>query len=151
MTSAIAVTEASMLRAKGNEHYKKNEYLEAIKLYREAVEKALSDDPLPYSNLSAALFETGDYAGCIDAARVALSKGTYQAASWKEKLGARIVNAELHVCAKDGTLTPSRIIPVTSLQATAAYTSIKQAYQNNTKDQAWSRIIQDIPSIKPGL
>ncbi|KAI0719798.1 hypothetical protein C8T65DRAFT_802334 [Cerioporus squamosus] len=57
---------AAVLKQKGNELFKAGAMERASKLYAQA-EKADQSNPVYPSNLSAALFEIGDYLGCVDA------------------------------------------------------------------------------------
>ncbi|OBZ76423.1 hypothetical protein A0H81_03125 [Grifola frondosa] len=57
---------APILKEKGNVLFKAGKMADAAQLYAKA-EKADQNDPVYPSNLSAALFEVGDYAGCVNA------------------------------------------------------------------------------------
>ncbi|RPD61780.1 hypothetical protein L226DRAFT_506692 [Lentinus tigrinus ALCF2SS1-7] len=63
---AAMSTNAAVLKQKGNQLFKAGALEEASKLYAQA-EQADCSDPVYPSNLSAALFEIGDYLTCIDA------------------------------------------------------------------------------------
>ncbi|KAI0010631.1 hypothetical protein F4779DRAFT_577027 [Xylariaceae sp. FL0662B] len=65
------VQRAAQAREQGNGFYRKGQLSKAMEAYTEAARLAPSD-PSPLSNLSAAKFEAGDYAGCINAAGKAL-------------------------------------------------------------------------------
>ncbi|TBU53623.1 hypothetical protein BD310DRAFT_887493 [Dichomitus squalens] len=58
--------DAAGLKQQGNELFKAGNFVKAVELYSKA-ERADPRDPVYPSNLSAALYETGDYAGCVDA------------------------------------------------------------------------------------
>ena len=79
-------SEATRLRQQGNEHYIQGDLSSAVAYYCEAIDKADIDDPLPQSNLSAALFEKGDYSECIDTDRSALENGNGKDDQWKHRL-----------------------------------------------------------------
>jgi hypothetical protein len=76
----------------------------AIHTYQEAAQLAGQDDYLPWSNLSAAYFEAGDYLACIENGLKALqisdhdkSNGISPAASTAfRKLAPRIIKSYLH-------------------------------------------------------
>lgn len=141
---------ASAIRARGNELYKKSNFLAAIKLYEKAIEKADSDDALPHANLSAALFEIGDYSNCIIAASTALQRDNHREQSWKAKLTLRIANAEMHLFARHQSTT-SHLVTQTSEEMTTTRTNLERIYRQQNKDEAWSKIIQEVPPIKPYL
>ncbi|KAI0385283.1 hypothetical protein F5Y04DRAFT_245462 [Hypomontagnella monticulosa] len=63
--------ESAKARERGNELYRKGRLSEATKEYQAAANLAPSD-PSPLSNLSAAAFETGKYAECVEFATRAL-------------------------------------------------------------------------------
>ncbi|KAI0649800.1 hypothetical protein C8Q79DRAFT_923284 [Trametes meyenii] len=57
---------AAAFKQQGNDFFKSGQFVRACELYAKA-EKANPSDPVYPSNLSAALYEAGDYAGCISA------------------------------------------------------------------------------------
>lgn len=77
---------------------------QAIKIYRQAAELASKDDYLPWSNLSAAQFECGNYFGCTSSALQALvnvyeheSSTRSDKTAVERKLAPRLIKAFLHV------------------------------------------------------
>ncbi|KAI0672199.1 hypothetical protein C8Q78DRAFT_971550 [Trametes maxima] len=59
-------TNAEALKKQGNDYFKKGYLQKAAELYTEA-EQADQNDPVYPSNLSAALYEAGDYSSCLEA------------------------------------------------------------------------------------
>ncbi|CRG86658.1 RNA-directed RNA polymerase L [Talaromyces islandicus] len=96
------VHTAQQLREKGNALYKKGKLTEAIKTYQDAARHAGNDDCLPWSNLSAAYFETGQYEQAATSALRALAlcsrsdNNRREAASLEKKLPPRVFRAYLH-------------------------------------------------------
>ncbi|KAE9410311.1 hypothetical protein BT96DRAFT_371276 [Gymnopus androsaceus JB14] len=64
MTSSEGFTQT--LKEQGNEHFKDRDFVEAAGIYKK-LESLSPDDPVLSSNLSTALYELGDYAGCFHA------------------------------------------------------------------------------------
>lgn len=116
----MATEQADTARQQGNEFYKagqinageseailwfgKEAHTEviAIKAYNTAVALAPSD-PTPLSNLSAASFEAGDYAKCIEFGTKALDilEGEADDDTRKQKLFVRLAKAHLHLFQSD--------------------------------------------------
>jgi tetratricopeptide (TPR) repeat protein len=70
--SANGTPTSAQLRQDGNNLYKSGKFHAAIAKYNEANKAANGQDALPYSNLSAVLFEIGEYDKCIRSCRQAL-------------------------------------------------------------------------------
>ncbi|EED17045.1 hypothetical protein TSTA_021060 [Talaromyces stipitatus ATCC 10500] len=91
-------------REKGNALYKRGQLTEAIKAYQEAARRAEPDDYLPWSNLSAAYYEVGNFHESIQCAQQALAicqghsddNGTKSRQTTELKLIPRILRAYLH-------------------------------------------------------
>lgn len=76
-----AKEEADVEKKLGTENYKKRKFDEAIEHYSKAWD--LYKDITYLTNLSAAKFEKGDYDGCIEACKQAISEGREQMADFK--------------------------------------------------------------------
>ncbi|KAL7624490.1 hypothetical protein AAE478_006055 [Parahypoxylon ruwenzoriense] len=94
--------EATKVRERGNQLYKKGQFDEAAKAYEEAARLAPSD-PSPFSNLSAAKFEAGKYVECVVFTRKALGLlgADPGAAVVRERLLIRQAKAYLHLSSLD--------------------------------------------------
>ncbi|KAI0843718.1 hypothetical protein F5Y06DRAFT_9719 [Hypoxylon sp. FL0890] len=90
--------DATKIRERGNDLYRKGKLGEAVKAYEKAASLAPSD-PSPLSNLSAANFEAGKYSECVDFATKALSllKDDANAAVARQRLLIRQAKAYLHL------------------------------------------------------
>ncbi|KAG9231841.1 hypothetical protein BJ875DRAFT_103654 [Amylocarpus encephaloides] len=93
--------EAQNLREEGNALYKIGELPQAISKYLQA-SKITPNDPAPLGNISAALFETGQYKRCIPFAEKATrlhkgSPGYDEAGSQVQRLEQRIAKARVHL------------------------------------------------------
>ncbi|KAF7976940.1 hypothetical protein HWV62_5363 [Athelia sp. TMB] len=62
----MTIEKAELLKTKGNAFFKDGKMKEAADCYTKAAKEAPKDPVYP-SNLSAALYESGDYAGCVKA------------------------------------------------------------------------------------
>ncbi|KAJ0375722.1 hypothetical protein COL26b_006044 [Colletotrichum chrysophilum] len=78
MASASPPLESSAARERGNGFYRKGQFTEAEKAYREAAALA-PEDPAPWSNISAIKFEQGDYTSCLQNLEKALSLSSSEA------------------------------------------------------------------------
>ncbi|KAF5371689.1 hypothetical protein D9758_003390 [Tetrapyrgos nigripes] len=70
-----AAEDASALKQKGNLHFQNGKFAEAVALYKRA-ESTAPQDPVYPSNLSAALYELGDYSACFQAICRAVSNAS---------------------------------------------------------------------------
>eukprot|EP01062_Namystynia_karyoxenos_P019115 TRINITY_DN17159_c0_g1_i1.p1 TRINITY_DN17159_c0_g1~~TRINITY_DN17159_c0_g1_i1.p1 ORF type:complete len:592 (+),score=303.25 TRINITY_DN17159_c0_g1_i1:109-1776(+) len=66
--------QAEELKGKGNEHYKKREFAEALAKYDQAIEIE-PENPTYHNNKSAAYLELGDYDKCMEECDMAIKKG----------------------------------------------------------------------------
>lgn len=66
------MSEATILKEKGNECYKKLEFIQALKYFEEA-SNLDPKDPVYYSNQSAVLYEMGNYDLSIEKAKIAIN------------------------------------------------------------------------------
>ncbi len=88
---------AARLREEGNELYKRGKLTAAATKYEEASIATDGKDPLPYSNLSAVLFEIGKYSESIHVANKALELGHGLDQRMHQRLQTRILQASLHL------------------------------------------------------
>ncbi|KAL8376860.1 hypothetical protein RB595_007812 [Gaeumannomyces hyphopodioides] len=97
MASEGTESPSALARERGNKLYKEGNLAEAEKAYKEAAELA-PDDPSPPSNISAVLFEKGDYAGSLVFAKkaIALSASEPQDSPKKRRLLSRAVKCHIH-------------------------------------------------------
>lgn len=141
------------LRQQGNSLYKQAKLHAAIEKYRAAIDVADAEDPLPVSNLSAALFELGDYNGSFEAALQAQSRNQQAGApdvALKKKLSLRIAQSMLNF----GHLPAAAKLPVDdfhprSLSETCARTVAVNGL--GTKDDTWRAIWTELARYKPIL
>lgn len=86
--------EAEAIKAKGNEFYKKRDFINALKYYQEAIDKNPSETTF-YSNKAACFFETRDFDKCIEACEegLAVCKGENYDFAKLGKILARKANA----------------------------------------------------------
>jgi tetratricopeptide (TPR) repeat protein len=92
MTSETPPSSAQ-LRQEGNALYKDGKFTAAIQKYEEAAKASDGKDALPYSNLSAVLFESGKYNKCTKACQTALELIEPTNEDLKRKLESRITQA----------------------------------------------------------
>ena len=135
MASNADSSKASELRRKGNELYRCGDVLNALHLYQEAASFAESSDPLPFSNLSAAYYELGNYKESIDSAENALRRAEAQSEDFKQKVSLRFRQSELQ-------LTCRHIV---------THASASGAQWGRQPKRAWRKIIDDVPCFKPPL
>ncbi|KAF8643577.1 hypothetical protein AX16_008965 [Volvariella volvacea WC 439] len=90
---AHRIKEADELKEKGNALFKKGNYAEAIKLYKQALQRAVGSKEFIYSNLAAAYLKMCSYEEAVKVATKALSynpmatKPRYRRALARENLG----------------------------------------------------------------
>lgn len=154
MSETTSDTDGESLRKRGNDLYQAGNFLEAIKLYEKAANKPESvDDPKPWSNLSAAYYESGKYEDSCEAARTALSKGENNENAFQQKLVARLAKARAHMIAQgcsDGSAVDVQTSPESSVFEIATY-RILRLQQSSGKSSTWERIIDNISCFKPRL
>ncbi|KAK4548293.1 hypothetical protein LTR36_010163 [Oleoguttula mirabilis] len=90
------------IRKQGNEFYRAGNLAEAVNLYRCAIELAPSE-ATPLSNLSAALFELGDYQQCYESCQGALALRTEESCLLLLDTKKAAAAADLIVAFKDKT------------------------------------------------
>ncbi|KAI8243305.1 Hsp70-Hsp90 organizing protein 1 [Colletotrichum sp. SAR 10_96] len=98
MASSTPPLESSAARERGNGYYRKGQFTEAEKAYREAAALA-PEDPAPWSNISAIKFEQGDYTSCLQNLEKALSFSLSDAKDEpkKQKLYTRMAKCHMHL------------------------------------------------------
>ncbi|KAI8277373.1 hypothetical protein K4K56_000728 [Colletotrichum sp. SAR 10_98] len=98
MASSTPPLESSAARERGNGYYRKGQFTEAEKAYREAAALA-PEDPAPWSNISAIKFEQGDYTSCLQNLEKALSLSLSDAKDEpkKQKLYTRMAKCHMHL------------------------------------------------------
>ncbi|KAI8287173.1 hypothetical protein K4K60_012800 [Colletotrichum sp. SAR11_57] len=97
MASASPTSDSTAARERGNAFYRKGQFTEAEKAYKEAASLA-PEDPAPWSNISAIKFEQGDYAGSLKNLEKALSLSSAEPENGpkKQKLYTRMAKCHLH-------------------------------------------------------
>ena len=95
MAAAVPSSDANRLREEGNELHKRGKLSAAASKYEEAAKMSTGTNALPYSNLSAVLYEMAEYSESIKAANAALDLAHGLDERMRKRLRARIVQAEL--------------------------------------------------------
>ncbi|KAL8404449.1 hypothetical protein RB594_009340 [Gaeumannomyces avenae] len=97
MASEGTESPSALARERGNKLYKEGNLAEAEKACKEAA-KLAPDDPSPLSNISAVLFEKGDYAASLVFVKkaIALSAAEPQDSPKKRRLLSRAVKCHIH-------------------------------------------------------
>ncbi|KAH8700726.1 hypothetical protein BGW36DRAFT_405925 [Talaromyces proteolyticus] len=154
---------ARELREHGNALYKSGKLNEAIKIYHDAAHNASEDDYLPWSNLSAAYFETGNYKQAAHCAVKALSlchqHHQANATCLEQKLAPRILRAYLHAHQHDMArawlkqLSDSHTLPADELQQYQSSLDQAQAAWRAMPDEKAhrGRLAADVPRYRPAF
>ncbi|KAF8958545.1 hypothetical protein BDZ97DRAFT_1906448 [Flammula alnicola] len=115
----MASNKALQAKDKGNKLFKDGQLAESVKLYKEAEKLDLNNAVYP-SNLSAALYELGDYAGCMNA--VLRSWALKPSNDLALKLSTRLAKT-LSQGVQDGCINPSvvqqNLLVIKELEATS--------------------------------
>ncbi|SJL14510.1 uncharacterized protein ARMOST_17971 [Armillaria ostoyae] len=94
VTASISDAPAK-LKERGNELFKGGSFREAAKFYRQAQESS-PEDPIYTSNLSAALYELGDYSNAFNAVCLAVTKSDPESPDFLQRLSARMAKCLLY-------------------------------------------------------
>lgn len=143
--------DATSLRERGNALYKSGRVQQAIDLYQQAVAAASPDDPLPFSNLSAAQYEIGRYQEAISSAQKALSRGQSRDDIFKQKLDTRISQAAAQLQCVNSSAGFTDLLHGSESVFVAAHRRIKESHSLSSGSVAWTRLIRDAPHLKPAL
>ncbi|KAI8307905.1 putative tetratricopeptide [Colletotrichum sp. SAR11_59] len=159
MASSSPPLESSAARERGNGFYRKGQFTEAEKAYREAAALA-PEDPAPWSNISAIRFEQGDYTSCLQNLEKALSLSSSDAKDEpkKQKLYTRMAKCHMHLMSFEAAESAIKSLGVdTSSQSLKAsledLKGLRASVQNGDKlrTQTCDRVarykasLQDIP------
>ncbi|KAK0434477.1 hypothetical protein EV421DRAFT_1909374 [Armillaria borealis] len=97
------------LKERGNELFKGGSFQEAAKFYRQAQESS-PEDPIYTSNLSAALYELGDYSNAFNAICLAVTKSDPESPDFLQRLSARMAKCLLYGTIDHNVLSQAAII-----------------------------------------
>ncbi|KAK0442712.1 uncharacterized protein EV420DRAFT_1752253 [Desarmillaria tabescens] len=115
LATASIPDSLAKLKEQGNELFRGGSFHEAAKLYRQAQELS-SEDPVYTSNLSAALYELGDYPGAFDAICLAVTKSNAESPDFLQRLSTRMAKCLLYGTV-DHTLVSKRASIVEKLES----------------------------------
>jgi tetratricopeptide (TPR) repeat protein len=141
-------------RQRGNDLYRQKRFADAIEQYKEAATLAPTDTA-PMGNLSAALFELGDYQQCVQVCQDALTMvgqmdGPNDALRQKLLLGQ--AKAALHTFDMNGVATAAK--DVTDDSAKAELKQCAQLYKQSLQlypdaKSSLAKLLLDKPRYKP--
>ena len=142
------------LREQGNLLYKEGKLSAAAEKYEEASKLADPNDGLPLSNLSAVLFELGNYEDCVNAAMGALEISRGSDERVQQKLRSRVAQAMLHKGGSldaDLTSIPGASDDPVSSPLAATFGRLARLRCHGSESLVWKKLAEELPRCKPAL